>query len=175
MHRLFLAYLGGRISGGHIEIHDVRFVHGENITATYEQLKQQWIGDKGSVHLDSYVLLNHINGYRIQLLAQQPSNDLKLYFVNLGGYHPELMAEQHCFGVFVATSPDQAKQRAWHELLKKMQPIWQQAHKDDLIAVDDCFPVSLIDSPLQIHLSYEGEHLSQSQPLQPDWFGYHKL
>ncbi|MDO6527699.1 DUF1543 domain-containing protein [Motilimonas sp. 1_MG-2023] len=173
--KLFLAYLGGRINGGHIELHDVRFVHGDSIMATYEQLKQQWIGDKGRVHLDSYVELRHINGYRIALSARPPNNDLKLFFVNLGGYHPSQLAEQHSFGVFVANNAEQAKQRAWHELLGRYQVDWQQAHKDDLIAVDDCFAISLLDSPLNIHLHYEGEHLSQMQPLRPDWFGYHKL
>lgn len=175
MERLFLAYLGGRIDGAHIEIHDVRFVHGADITATYPQLKQQWVGDKGRVHLDSYVQLNHINGYRINLSEQAPNHGLKLYFVNLGGYHPKHLAELHRFGVFVAANAEQAKQRAWHELLRDAQPSWQQAHKDDLIAVDDCFAISLLDSPLHIHLSYEGEDLSQTQPLVPDWFGYHKL
>ena len=173
--KLYLAYLGGRIGGAHIELHDVRFVHGAQISDTYLALKQQWLGDKGSVHLDSYVELRHINGYRIKLSTQPPSNNLKLFFINLGGYHPKQLAELHRFGVFVAPTPEQAKERAWHELLRDAQPRWQQAHKDDQIAVDDCFAISLLDSPLHIHLDYESEHLSQKQPLVPDWFGYHQL
>ncbi|MFO6423050.1 DUF1543 domain-containing protein [Motilimonas sp. KMU-193] len=174
MHRLFLAYLGGRISGGHIEIHDIRFVHGEDITDTFGQLKQQWIGNKQGAHLDAYVKLHHIDGYQISL-SPEPSHGAKLYFVNFGGYHQQRLAELHQFFMVVADSADQAKQRAWQKIQLSCNTAWQQTHLDDLKQVDDCFAVSLIDSPYHVHLNYQGEHLSQSQPLKPDWFGYTKL
>lgn len=174
MLNLYLAYLGGRISGGHIEIHDIRFVHGEDITDTFGQLKQQWIGDKQGAHLDAYVKLHHIDGYQISL-SPEPSRGAKLYFVNFGGYHQQRLAELHQFFMVVADSADQAKQRAWQKIQLSRNTAWQQTHLDDLKQVDDCFAVSLIDSPYHVHLNYQGEHLSQSQPLQPDWFGYTKL
>lgn len=40
--QLFMVYLGGRIQGCHIEMHDIRFVVGENIDQTYSKLKSQW-------------------------------------------------------------------------------------------------------------------------------------
>lgn len=174
MVNLYLAYLGGRITGGHIEIHDIRFVHGEQISDAFAQLKQQWIGDRQGMHLDAYVRLTHLDGYQIALLPE-PSLGPKLYFVNFGGYQPQRLAEQHEFILVVAQNPEQAKQRAWQKIQLINNVNWQQTHLDDLKQVDDCFAVSLIDTPYHLHLTYQGEHLSQPQPLSPDWFGYHKL
>ncbi|MCE2572736.1 DUF1543 domain-containing protein [Motilimonas eburnea] len=174
MENLYLAYLGGRLSGGHIEMHDVRFVHGETIRATYGQLKQQWVGNKQGAHLDAYIRLHHIDGYQITL-STEPSPGPWLYFVNFGGYHAQQLAELHQFFVVVAESPENAKQRAWQKLQHNRSIPWLQAHLDDLKQVDDCFAISLIDSPYYIHLNFQGAHLSQSQPLQPDWYGFEKL
>lgn len=164
---LYLAYLGGRIFGCNIEIHDVQFVIGTSIEQTYSTLKQRWIGDKSSVHLDSYIQLNHIDGYTIILKETEQKSELKLYFVNIGGYKKESLAEQHEFGLFVAKSSYEAKEKAMKTLLVNTQ----LQHKDDLYDVDDCFRVSLLDSNYHIHL----EPCGKNQVLHPDWFGYQVL
>ncbi|MDP4984013.1 DUF1543 domain-containing protein [Pseudoalteromonas tunicata] len=164
---LYLAYLGGRIFGGNIEIHDVQFVTGESIEQTYTTLKQRWIGDKNSVHLDSYIQLTDIDGYKISLRETEQHSELKLFFVNLGGYRKDSLAEQHEFGLFVAKSSYEAKEKAMQKLLSNAQ----LQHKDDLYDVDDCFRVSLLDLNYHIHLEPSGKN----QVLHPDWFGYQVL
>ena len=165
--QLFMVYLGGRIQGCHIEMHDIRFVVGENIEQTYSKLKAQWVGDKTSVHMDSYMQINHIDGFKVDIVDTPVTQSEQLYFVNLGAYRADSMAEQHDFALYVATNAEQAKQRAKQDLLAGLSHI----HKDDLHDVDDCFAIDLLDSQLSIKLTPSG----QTQTIKPDWFGYHIL
>lgn len=164
---LFLVYLGGRIQGCHIEMHDVRFVVGDNIEQTYSKLKAQWVGDKSNVHMDSYMQIQHIDGYQVEVVDTAHHQAEKLYFVNLGAYRADSLAEQHDFALYVARSSEEAKQRAKESLLAGMTHL----HKDDLHDVDDCFAIDLLDSNLSIKLTPSG----QTQAMKPDWFGYHVL
>jgi hypothetical protein len=77
------------------------------------------------------------------------------------------MAEQHDFALYVASSSDEAKERAKKDLLAGLSHI----HKDDLHDVDDCFAIDLLDSKLNIKLTPSGE----AQTIKPDWFGYYIL
>ena len=164
---LFLVYLGGRIQGCQIEMHDVRFVVGDNIEQTYSKLKAQWVGDKSNVHMDSYMQIQHIDGYQVEVVDTAHPQAEKLYFVNLGAYRADSLAEQHDFALYVARSSEEAKQRAKESLLAGMTHL----HKDDLHDVDDCFAIDLLDSNLSIKLTPSG----QAQAMKPDWFGYHVL
>jgi hypothetical protein len=165
--QLFMVYLGGRIQGCHIEMHDIRFVVAEQIEQTYSKLKSQWVGDKSNVHMDSYMAIKHIDGYQIEVVDSDVAQNKQLYFVNLGAYKSDSMAEQHDFALYVASSRDEAKQRAKSDLLAGLSHI----HKDDLHDVDDCFAIDLLDSQLSIKLTPSG----QAQSIKPDWFGYHIL
>ncbi|MBB1446555.1 DUF1543 domain-containing protein, partial [Pseudoalteromonas sp. SG41-6] len=93
--QLFMVYLGGRIQGCHIEMHDIRFVVGQNIEQTYSKLKSQWVGDKNSVHMDSYMAINHIDGFKVEVVDTYVEQNKQLYFVNLGAYRSDSLAEQH--------------------------------------------------------------------------------
>ncbi len=44
MKKLFACYLGGRVQGCHIEMHDVQFSVGETIEECYEDLRKKWVG-----------------------------------------------------------------------------------------------------------------------------------
>ena len=164
---LFLTYLGGRITGGNIEIHDVQFVVGANIEETFSELKQRWIGNKNSVHLDAYITLRYVDGYSITIANEPQYTQLSLYFVNIGGYQKDKIAEQHEFGVFVATSEAHAISRAKQQLLRNTE----LQHKDDSYDIDDCFKVSLFDLHQYIHLT----PTPHTQAFIPDWYGYHVL
>lgn len=168
--KLYLVYMGGTAPGANIELHDIRFVVGETIEHTYEQLKRQWFGDKRSAHMDSYTHVHHVDGYRVSLSRHQPSSDKHLYFVNFGGYFPGKLAEFHDFTLVVAESPEQAKSRAREKMREGGLSGSIEFHKDDLLAVDDCLAVDLIDG-YYVDLIHDGE----DQHLQPDWMGYQPL
>jgi len=74
--KLFAVYLGGRADGCNIELHDVVFVVGPSIEATYSLLAKKWFGNLQGFHIDSYVELQNIDGYKIENLAEgnKPNN-----------------------------------------------------------------------------------------------------
>jgi len=176
--KLFLAVLGGRSRGCHIEQHDVRWVVGEQIEDGIPELIRQWHGLRKGLHLDSYRTIERVDGHRIEVVAERPTpvgaTEPKLWFVNLGGYSPNTMAEQHQFDVVVARSAAAAKASAKRSWLRGLQ----QVHKDDLHdlrqdpALDDLLPItgngqwSLRISPIK-----GGK---DPDPV-PDWFGYRLL
>lgn len=171
MKKLFLTYVGGSAPGANIELHDVRFVVGESMEQTYPAVRAGWFGTQKGLHLDSYLHLHHVDGYRIELKEAPPENSgKKLFFVNFGGYLEGKLAEFHDFTVVVADSARSAKQLAKAQVLKSGLAGAEQVHKDDLIEVDNCLCLDLIDN-YYIHLHYDG----QQQPFVPDWKGYQPL
>ena len=167
MTKLFMVYLGGSAGQSNIEVHDVRFVVGEDIEATIPQLKQEWFGNQKGLHIDCYMEIKHIDGYEISLTTTPPSGPEKLFFVNLGGYAPNKFTELHDIGLYVATTKEDAKQQAKASLFKDVEGT-QVPHKDNLFEVDECFPVSLLDDKLHICLTAK----PGGQIIKPDWYGY---
>lgn len=180
---LFLVVLGGRVATAHLELHDVRFVVGQTIDDTLPALRRQWFGSRRGLHLDSWMAVRFVDGYRVALRPEPFAGPQRLWFVNMGGYDPAQLAEQHAFGLFVASSPQAAKAAARRRLL----PGLEQRHKDDLHGVDQalgdgvdgCVDVQLSlaapgegaggeRQPLALHLIPD----RRQQPQIPDWFGY---
>jgi len=167
---LFLVVLGGRLPGVHIELHDVRFVAGSSMEATLPELRRQWFGSRSGLHLDSWMRVRGVDGYRVVLRREPFSGPERLWFVNMGGYDPEQLAEQHAFGLFVATSPQAAKAAARRRLL----PEALERHKDDLHELK----LETVQGAAEgeeggwaVHLLAGGE----AQPQRPDWFGYQPI
>jgi hypothetical protein len=65
--KLFAVYLGGRAPKCNTELHDVVFVVGSSIEATYHQLMDKWFGDPLRLHVDSWMELRIVDGERIVL------------------------------------------------------------------------------------------------------------
>ena len=132
--KLFAVYLGGRADRCNIELHDVVFVVGTSIEETYPLLAKKWFGNLQGFHIDSYVELQNIDGYQIELSQSPPKNDFlkKLYFINLGAYKSEEFTEYHQSEFYVADSAPDAIRRAKSELCQGLQTI----HKDDVVVLD---------------------------------------
>jgi hypothetical protein len=167
--QLFLVVLGGRIDGCHIELHDVRFVVGASIDDTLPQLRQQWFGRRRGLHIDSWLAVRAVAGWRVELGSGPSAGPERLWFVNRGGYDPRQLAEQHAYGLVVATTAQGAKARA--RSLKVPGGDVQQ-HLDDLHAIDDCLPITLLEG-WHVHLIADAS--APAQPLVPDWFGYRPI
>ena len=105
---LFLVVLGGRSKGCHIEQHDVRWVVGDSIDDTLPELVRQWSGLRRGLHIDSYRTVSRVDGHNVVVQSGRASGALaeatKLWFVNLGAYRSDSMAEQHHFGLVAAPS-----------------------------------------------------------------------
>ena len=136
MPQLHLFYLGGSAGQSNIEVHDVQFAVCDTWQEAIPALKAAWFGDADKIHIDGWQVINWADGYGIQVApkaATSVSGSLKLYFVNVGGYCPEALPEAHEFGLFVAETAAEAKQKALAALL----PHHHAQHKDNLNDVDN--------------------------------------
>jgi hypothetical protein len=140
---LFAVYLGGRAPKGKTELHDIAFAIGESIEDTYEQLMDQWFGTPEGLHLDSWIKLDHVDGYTITLSRHKTPSPVSLYFINLGAYGEGEFDEKHARTFLVASSIAEAKARGKRELFvgAPFRP-----HTDDLFEVDDCLELRQIGS-----------------------------
>jgi hypothetical protein len=144
---LFAIMLGGRAPGCHIELHDVVFAVGNSFEALMPDLRRRWFGDPDQCHADAWVRLDGVDGHRIELGREPASQDLRLWFINIGGYADGEFAEQHAYGFIAAASKTEAKQQARASLL----PGRREWHKDDLFDIDDCLKIDRVDG-WHIHL-----------------------
>ena len=171
---LFLVVLGGRTASSLIELHDVRFVAGSSLEATIPELQRQWFGRREGLHLDAYMAVRSIDGWTVSL-GREPAapRPEKLWFVNLGAYRPDSLAELHQFGLVVARSPQAAKAAAKRQWLQGAS----QQHKDDLCAVDDCLALEQLDllGGERWHVQLSPDPAGVSQPQVPDWQGYRPI
>jgi hypothetical protein len=161
--KLFAVYLGGRAPKCNTELHDVVFVVGNSVEETYHSLMDKWFGDPLRLHLDSWLELDVVDGYRVTLGAAPDPGTKKLFFINLGAYLPGQFTELHANAFVVAESEKEVKARAKRELLRGTE----QLHTDDLYDIDDCLEIAQVDSH-NILLTKTGE----VKPLQPN-NGYH--
>jgi len=183
---LFLVVLGGRADKANIELHDVRWVVGSQIEDTFNDLRNNWFGLMDGLHIDSFKKIEYIDGYKINLKKFE-KNKIKskqafsqinlqknLWFVNIGGYDPSSMQEKHEFGLVVASSSLEAKNKAKSKWLSGCR----KKHKDDiaslstLIDCDDCQLIKNIGS-WEIELILENNSLEETN--YPDWYGYKRI
>ena len=136
--RLFAVYLGGRAPRAAIELHDMVFVAGEAIEDCYEQILDKWFGTPGRVHIDSFLEIDIVDGWKIELVKAPPGQKEKLFFVNLGAYNGSDFTELHAASFHVAAEEPQAKAAA---LALHFTAGVTEPHKDDLLAVDDCLAI----------------------------------
>lgn len=163
--KLLAVYLGGRAPRCNTELHDVVFVVGESVEACYERLMDKWFGDPLRLHIDAWVELGVVDGYRISLQPHPPVGGKKLYFINLGAYLPGQFTELHANAFVVATNEADVKKRAKGELLRGTQSV----HTDDLYDIDDCLEIAEVDGQ-HIHLEPTPENI----PLAPH-SAYHTI
>ena len=178
---LFIVVLGGRSLKSNIEIHDVRWVIGKTIEDTFPELREQWLGKKSGLHIDSYKCIRFVDGYEIVItkydkntLNSSKEEDLTLWFVNLGGYNPKKMYEEHEFKLIVAKKARDAKKIAkmnWESNVKVK-------HNDDYSdintfkEIDGFHPIKQIKN-WEIKLIRDPE--GRKDRLVPDWYGYMRI
>ena len=93
---LFMVQLGARPKGRLIEQHDIFFGVANQVSELIDDINQHWSEVKNKWHIDSYREITKVNNYAIKLVEPssqiesandvESTNDLKLFFINLGGY-----------------------------------------------------------------------------------------
>ena len=110
--KLFAVYLGGRADGCNTELHDVVFTCGNKIEDTYLDLLSKWFGNSDRLHIDSWVEIDHVDGYKVSLSSKKNISKSKLFFINLGGYDRDKFVELHESEFLVAEKKLLIKKRA---------------------------------------------------------------
>ncbi len=97
-----------------------------------------------------------------------------MWFVNIGGYDPSSLQEKHEFGLVVASSSLEAKNKAKSKWLNG----YEKKHKDNisslknLITLDDCELIKKICN-WEIELTLENNFFEETN--YPDWYGYKRI
>lgn len=147
--KLYMIQLGGRPKGRLIEQHDMFFGVAEHISDLIPAINEHWPEVKNKWHIDSYREVTKVGEYRINWsessldVAENNTQGLKLFFINLGGYLPNDFEEYHHKLLIVAsTQADAIKQAKQSEFYKtfsfkdKDTPINAASHVDDKRQVD---------------------------------------
>ena len=160
---LYMVQLGARPKGRLIEQHDIFFGVANQVSELVEDINQHWPEVKNKWHIDSYRAITKVDGYTIKLIEsdKQVSKDadLKLFFINLGGYQQGSFEEFHYKLLIVATSQAEAiKQAKQSEFYKqftfkdKDSPFDAASHIDDKfeVDIDDIYNVNDLLSNVQL-------------------------
>lgn len=157
--KLFAIYIGGEHPQANIEVHDMRFVVAPSIKDTHAELRHQWWGRPGSLHIDCWSEIDRADGYDVSLRAEPFVGAERLFYINLGGYDRSEFSERHRNFFIVAETVVQAKSRAM-----KRANDWAEPHRDDLYEAEQAFALdgTTLGQRLFIHLT---PNLAAGDPL----------
>ncbi len=127
---------------------------------------RQWFGIRESLHLDAYGILDWADGHRIVLKPEKPAGRKKLFFVNMGGYRPGELREDHQFAFFFTETAEDAKRKAISSLLTDCN----HQHRDNLMDVDDCILIEAFRNSC-VHL----EPAPEGRAFSAAWQGYRPI
>jgi hypothetical protein len=141
--------LGCKPPGRSIEQHDIFFGIAAHLKDLIPAIIQYWPEANGRIHVDAWQEIRYANGYEVvvgdRALAEAAEEQVKLFFINLGGYKPGEFEEYHYKLVVAAKGKEDAishaKTTTWfrHTGYKGAK-----AHIDDKygIDVDDIYPLT---------------------------------
>lgn len=165
--KLFIFYLGGNMENSQIEMHDVVFVVAKTDEEATDKIKKKWCGIAKSLHVDSWLIAEHVDGFTISLSESQPAkNESHLYFVNLGYYKKDVFGELHFMTLVVAQSKIDAIEKAKNKCSQDLEML----HSDNVYDLDDCIRLEEVDHYF-INLDYTSLNQHMMSPIN----GYQKL
>lgn len=163
MPTLYMIQLGGRPKGRLIEQHDIFFGVANQVNELIADINNHWPEVKNKWHIDSYRAISKVDNYAIKLVESniqaECANDLKLFFINLGGYQQGSFEEFHYKLLIVADSQadavKQAKQSEFYKqfTFKDTASLFNAAsHIDDKfeVDIDDIYNVNDLISNVKI-------------------------
>lgn len=113
--------------------------------AVFEKELKSGFTKRDKVHIDAWMKVKQVDGYDVVIRkkgeAKKANSDLKLYFINLGGYKENEFEEYHKKMFVVATAISEALKKVMnHPFMKEYSPeslsYGGSAHLDDQHKVD---------------------------------------
>lgn len=159
MQYLFMILVGATVPGRFTEQHDIFFGVGDSLDAIKPAVKKYWEGAKG-IHIDAWRMIQHVEGFNISISTNENKmGEKRLFFLNLGGYKPNVFEEFH-YKLIVAASDkgDAVKQGRKHAFYRHTGFKGAPSHIDEKfgIDVDDFFEIADVlpsQHPYHIHLT----------------------
>lgn len=153
--KLFMILLGCKPTGRHTEQHDIFFAIANEVKELVPAINAFWPEAKGKIHLDAYRIINHVNGYRVEVIQRSTATSAanRLFFMNLGGYQHNIFEELHYKMLMVAEEKNAAiKNAKGSEFFKQ----YFSPHIDDKygVDVDDVFDIEEV-LPREMKLKYQ--------------------
>lgn len=182
MDKLFLILIGCRPPGRIIEQHDIFIGIGESMKDLIPAIKNSWPESKGKLHIDAWREVTTANGYKIKVLPDGEkinSKEVKLFFINLGGYKKNEFEEFHYKMIIAAKDKGEAVKFSKETAFFRHTGFsGANSHIDDKygIDVDDIFEITDIlpdetKQKFQITVSRAEKHLPEDEIH----LGYFKL
>src|SRR6478672_2861996 len=150
---LYMLMIGCRPPGRFTEQHDVFFGLAERPTDLVPKLNQFWQEARGRMHVDAIRPVTIVDGYQIRVQPRNNANNtsFKLFFLNLGGYKPDVFDEFHYKMLAVAANKSdaikQAKETAFYKHTgfkgapSHIDDKWG-VDIDDVYEIEDILPVA---------------------------------
>ncbi|WP_293953288.1 MULTISPECIES: DUF1543 domain-containing protein [unclassified Sphingobacterium] len=142
--KLFMILIGCKPKSRRTEQHDIFFGIGDELKDFVDPIRDFWPEADGKIHIDAYRIVHKVGEYEINIVerSDEQTNDseLKLFFVNLGGYKPNEFDEFHYKEIIVASSLAKATEKAKRTVFWKHH---SSAHIDDKygLDVDDIYEI----------------------------------
>jgi hypothetical protein len=170
--------LGAKPAGRHTEQHDIFFTISKSLKECVQDIRKFWPEGGRSIHIDAWRNVTFIDGYTLNIIAREEksekNNEVKLFFVNLGGYKQDEFEEFHYKLIIAAPDKDtaikQAKKSAF--FLHNDSP-----HVDDKygIDVDDIYNIEdILPDEVKAQYSLKLEPVGEMAPDEIH-LGYFKL
>lgn len=144
--KLFYVLLGATPKGRNTEQHDVFFGIAASLKDLVPAIKAFWPETKGKIHVDGYQEVKFVDGYEVKITEKTDVvSDNHLFFMNLGGYHPNQFEELHQQYLMVDQSLSLITRRVKKtDFYKTMGFKNAESHIDDKygVDIDDVFKVS---------------------------------
>ncbi|MFN0256059.1 DUF1543 domain-containing protein [Pedobacter ureilyticus] len=140
--KLFMILLGCKPGGRHTEQHDIFFAISNELKGLVPAINAFWPEANGKIHLDAYRIVNHVNGYKVEVVERRTEANTgnRLFFMNLGGYQSNVFEELHYKMLMIAEDKAVATKNAKESEFFKQ---YFSPHIDDKygVDVDDVFDI----------------------------------
>ncbi len=136
--KLFMIQIGFRLEGMNTEGHDTVFSIASSKEEAFKLIKaaRPYAG-----HIDTCLEVNQVEDFAVQIVEKPNPSDLKLWFINLGGYNEGQFGEVHkCLLVTARDSAEakaKAKQDPFFKEPGRVQDPKAAPHVDDKHSLDE--------------------------------------
>lgn len=181
--KMYMLLLGCKPKGRHIEQHDIFFGIGQSLKDLVPDIIAFW-PEPEKIHIDAWREVTEVDGYNVRVIEKETElpgteeKNIRLFFVNLGGYKQNEFEEYHykmlIAGCDKSTAIQKAKESAFyrHTGFKGAD-----SHIDDKygVDVDDLYEIEDI-LPEYLKEKYSLKVLPAQAIQKDEWhLGYTKL